>query len=347
MRNTLKALALTILLALGLCPFAQATEGPLSIALKDKAFVNGDAILLSDVATLPDGASDALKQISIGNAPTPGHNREVSRMLVKVRMISCGWNISLVAFSGSDVCDVAVQSTWIKPADIVAEARRHLASYFPTLHTDGGQVGSGDVEINLANESILRDMNPVCLPAAAHPPELRASVPQGTPTAGNVKVDVEIIQDGVVIRKIPVAFNLKLYKEVLVAQTAVAAGQTLTTENVALSRRELSEVHGACFDSVDAALGKVASVALQPAQVITSALARAPEPPVVIEPNQSVFLIVQTETLKVVTLGTALGRARRGQVARAKNISTGREVLGVAGDDSTIHVLLGGPTDVH
>ena len=337
MRHWIEQFGLTLLLAIALCPFGRATEGAFGVALKDKALVRGDAILLSDIATLTDAAPDDMRQLAISNAPTPGHGRKVSRMLVKVRMISSGCDMSRVTFSGSDVCDVSVPSACVTPAEVVNAARKHLASYFPA--------GGDDVEIDLANTGILRDMNPVRLPAGANPPELRATVPQGTPTPGNVRVDVEIVHDDAVIRKIPVYFALKLYRQVVVAQKAISAGQKLTPENIALSRRELSAVHGACYESIDAAAGMVASVALQPAQVISDTTVRRPEAPIVIEANQNVFLVVQTETLKVVTLGKALARARRGEVARARNLATGREVVGVAGDDSAIHVLLGGPSN--
>ena len=58
-----------------------------------------------------------------------------------------------------------------------------------------------------------------------------------------------------------------------------------------------------------------------------------------------VFLVVETETLRVVTIGKSLCRARRGETASARNISTGREVVGVAVGDSTIQVFLGGPSN--
>jgi flagella basal body P-ring formation protein FlgA len=294
-------------------------------------------ISLGDVATLPEGVAKEMKELPLGNAPTLGHGRKISRMLVKVRLISSGYDLSTLSFSGSDLCDVAYKSTCVAPSGIVDTARRHLASYFPA--------DLGDVEINLANDALLRDPDSVQVATGEKAPELRATLPQANPAPGNVRVDVEIIQNGVVVRKVPVNFILKLYKRVVVAQMPMAAGQKLTRENLTLSRRELSTVRGVWFDSIEAVINRVAAVPLQPAQVITGAALRKVEPPVVIEANQSVFLVVQTETLKVVTLGKALSRARLGEVARAKNLATGFEVAGVAGNDSTIHVLLGGPSD--
>jgi flagella basal body P-ring formation protein FlgA len=70
-----------------------------------------------------------------------------------------------------------------------------------------------------------------------------------------------------------------------------------------------------------------------------------PDKSLVINPNQQVFLVVQTPTLRAVTVGRSLSRARLGEVARAQNVSTGREVVGIAVDGSTIQVRLEGQTD--
>ena len=64
-----------------------------------------------------------------------------------------------------------------------------------------------------------------------------------------------------------------------------------------------------------------------------------------IKANQNVFLVVQTPTLKVVTLGRALGNAHKGEIAHARNLNTGRDVVGVAVDTGIIQVQIGGPND--
>lgn len=322
-------IVLAAALAAAACPAARAEDGPARISLRDKAILTRDVIRLADVAELGEGVPAGAAGLSLGNAPWPGNCREVSRALIKVRLVSAGFDLSRFSFCGSDVCVAELDTVRVEPDAIVAAARECLESFFPE--------GGPDVQIEL-----LREVQPVELPAAGGPPELRAAVSGSGVPLGSSRVDVSVIRDGARLKRVPVGFSVRLSRRVAVAADRIASGQRLGPADFTLATRDVTSLGDGCFSAPEELAGKVASRTIQPGEVITRRMVDDAQSPLVIKANQRVFLLVQTETLRVVTLGRAVAPARKGEMARAKNLTTGRDVVGIAVDDKTIQVPLGG-----
>ncbi len=306
-----------------------AAEGPIEIRLREAALVEGDAIRLDEVADLPEGVPEALSGLALGNAPWPGHGREVSRMLVQVRLVSAGHQLRDFRFTGADTCVVQVESLRIESDRIVKAAREHLLSHFPE--------GGPQVTVEL-----LRDVAAVTVAAGGGEVELQPALHGSGAPNGSVRVDVDLVREGRRLQRVPVSFNVRLFATAVVARRRISRGETLSEGNCVLARREIGNAPGRHLRTMDDVRGKVATRTIQPGQVLTDRLVREREKPVVIERNQRVFLVVESPTLRVVTLGRSLERARRGEPARAKNLNTGRKVLGIAVAGGTIRVPLGG-----
>ncbi len=326
-----KALRTLLLLAVLAATAAAAEAPPVAIAIRDSAQVSGDVVRLCDVADLDADAPAALRQLVLGNAPWPGNAREISRVLVKARMVSAGLDLGSVRFSGPDVCLARASFLRIAPERIAAAAQDYVRSLYP----DGG------AQVSVALE---RQVAPVVV-AAGEQPELRAVVSGTGAPAGSVRVEVEVSRDGVLLKRVPVSLTVHVSRTVGVASRMIAPGQALSPANVAFERRDVTDVDGAYVENARALAGRVADRPIAPGQVVTGRLAAAPQPPVVIRSNQRVFLVVQTPTLRVVTVGKAVGNARQGEVALARNLSTGREVVGTAAGPGIIEVQIGGPID--
>jgi len=317
-----------LLLALLAAPLV-AREAPPTVTIKDHAQVVGDVVRLCDVADVEGDAPAGLQQLVLGNAPWPGNAREISRLLVKARMITAGLEPGAVQFAGADLCTVQASFLRIGPERIVAAAQDYVRSLFP----EGGPQVSVSLERQVAPAIV----------AAGDDPKLRAVYCGSGAPSGSVRVEVEISRAGELLKRVPVSLNVRVYRTVGVARRMIAPGQALTAANVAFSRRDVTDVNGAYVGSQQALAGRVADRAIAPGQVVTGRLAAAPQPPVVVKSNQRVFLVVQTPALRVVTIGKAVGSARKGEVARARNITTGREVVGIAVDTGIIQVKIGGP----
>jgi len=314
------------LAVLSLCPSGHADDRP-SVRLKEEATVADEVITVADVATLSDDVPERAGLVVVGNAPLPGYRRSVGRALVKARLLAADVKTAGLAFSGADVCTVARESRRVSGADIAAAARDYLESCLP----DGGV----DCEVEL----LLRPAA-AFLPAENGPVELRP-VLFGGRTLGRIRVDVDLVQDDVRIRRVPVSFDVKLWRDVAVATVHIAAGDALTEKNVAFVRRQVSSQAGLCVTDPDELRGKVAAATLEAGRIVTRRTLREPEQPYVVEYNRRVFLVVRMNNLSAVCVGKSLSRARRGEQARAVNLATGREVVGTAVAEATIQVSLG------
>ncbi len=302
-------------------------EEPARVVLRAEASVSAERILLGDVADLPRQAPAELHQLPLGNAPWPGHGRQISRMLVQARLISSGYD-TLLPVGGAQVCLVKRPAARVS-GEAIAEAAVHcVRARFP----------EGGPEVLISVRSQPEDV----LVGEGEPPELRPSVAGTAAPVGKVRVDVDLLRDGLLLKRVPVSLQVSPYDRVAVASKPVSAGERLSAEKVAFTRLDLSSLQGDCLTAWAQIEGQVASRTIAPGEVIRRGMLRQPEPPVVIRPNERVFLVVRTKTLRAVTLGRATRSARLGEVATARNLTTGREVSGVACEDGAILVTLAG-----
>ena len=84
--------------------------------------------------------------------------------------------------------------------------------------------------------------------------------------------------------------------------------------------------------------GMGAARSISPDQVISAGALEEPEPELVIERNERVTLRYDNGGLKMDTAGEALHRARKGERVRVENLSSGREVEGIAVKDGVVKI---------
>jgi len=331
MKHLLHAGCIAVLLATA-APL-RADEAPLPrVVLRERAAVAGETFRLCDVASVPPGLPVEVRELSLGNSPWAGQVRRVTRGLVTLRLLAAGFDPAQFPLGGAEACVVERATTCVSADLIVAAAREHLLAQFPQ---DGPEVC---VEL-------LREVAPVLVPPAQERVELRPSVLGSAAPMGTVRVDVDLVRAGVRLRKVPLSFAVKVNDRIAVAARSIAVGEALTGAKVNFARRDVAKVGSGCFGALADLAGKVATRPIRPGQPITRRIVADAKPPYVIGLNQRVYIVLETPTLRAVTMGKSLCRARQGELARAKNLSTGREVVGVAAGDSTIRVTLEGQPD--
>ncbi|MHC4479892.1 MAG: flagellar basal body P-ring formation chaperone FlgA [Planctomycetota bacterium] len=330
-KSTLTLLAVLALATSSAVP-AGAAGDAVRIALKERAAVSGESIALQDVAQLGEGAPLEVASLPLANAPWPGQSRRVTRVLIKARLMASGHDLRGFEFVGTEDCIVESRAIRVEPEQLVDAARRHLREQFPE--------GGPEVRIEL-----LQGATPVLLSARGGPVALRPLLAgTGSPT-GTVRVYVELLRDGTRIKRVPLSFQVRVSDRVAVAARRIGPGEALSELNVRFLPRDVTAVSGICVRSRAELAGKVAARAIRPGQVVTRRMVEEAEQPLVIDLHQRVFLVAETETLRAVTVGKSLCRARLGEVARASNLVTGREVVGIAVAGSTIKVVMEGSSD--
>jgi flagella basal body P-ring formation protein FlgA len=328
MRNSTRLAALLVLTTAAATLCMGAAPETWTIGLREAVTVSGQALRLGQVAELSESAPERAADVPLGNAPWPGRIRRVTHHLVMSRLIAAGFDRGEFSLFGPEVCTVELSTLQVEGERMAEAARQHVLSFFP----DGGP----EIQVEMLDEPA-----PVLVPAAGGEPQLRPVLSgSGAPT-GLVRVDVELVRDGARLKRVPVSLMVRLYAPVAVARRRIAAGQQAVAGDVILLRREITNVHGRCLRDLAELKGMAAAHTIQPGEIITTRDLRPAERPVAIERNQRVFLIVRTATLRVQAIGVALDTARLGEVARAKNMATGREVVGLAAEQGVIRVPLG------
>jgi len=311
---------------------ADGPVGPIRINLRERALVEGERIRLSDVAVMSKGSPSGLSALALGNAPWLGSVRKVTRELVALRLASVGLQPSDYSLEGSLACLVERRHERIDPQTVVDAARQYLESRFAEV--------DADLRIEL-----LKELRPIIVATGPEPLQFVSEMAGSGPPAGRVRVDVSIVRGDTRLKAVPVSFAVRLFKQVAVAAKNIARGEEIARESISLARRDITYAQGPCVEHPDDLVGQVALHAIHAGQFITLNMVRQAQEPVVIDFNQRIFLVVESATLRIITVGRSLSRARRGEPASAKNLETGRVVTGIASGNGTLKVSFGEALD--
>jgi flagella basal body P-ring formation protein FlgA len=299
-----------------------------TVRLRKAVQVGEGVIRLADVAELPASCPAAMAGVVLGNAPWPGNRRTVSRALVHVRMLASDIPSRRYELDGARICIVERRSLTISSAELAKAARRKLAEL--TEKT------TGEIEVEL-----VRPPRPVCLPEGEADPELRASIAGEAAPVGRVRMHVDVVRGDERLDRAIVLFDVKLWRRVATARRRIATGEALSGDNVAFVRREVSRSGSSAITSADDLTGRVAARPVRAGGLVDTAVLDEPERRVVVRRNQRVRLVARIGNLRAVALGKAEATARPGEVIKAVNLTTGREVAGVVQSDGSVQVLMG------
>ena len=307
-------------------------EGRCAVTLRETATVSGDVVALGDIVDLDGNVPEGMSALPLGNAPWPGRSRRISLAIVKVRLMSAGFDAGGLEFRGGEACLVHRESRRVEAEQIVAVAKRHLEALLPS--------SGSEVEVEL-----YRKVGPVLVAVSEGAVELRPSLTSPRSPGGIVRVDVAIVRDGVTLATRPVTFTVRLYQQVAVAVRHLRRGEPVTGRDIEFVRRNVMGLADESVQGLDELTGKVLARSARPGQALTHRMLAAPLAPYVIDLNQRVYVVVETGTLRAVTVGRSLNRARKGEPVRARNLTTGRELVGTAVGPGTIRIFLEGQID--
>jgi flagellar basal body P-ring formation protein FlgA len=239
--------------------------------------------------TPADGTTLALAQLRFGPAPTQGHARTVTRTDLIQSLAAAGIRLDTVRITGADEAVVQAVTTDVPVPEMIDAATAALQAQLA--------VEGGDGEFEAPN-----NVRRVQAPPGRVSQELRARV-RNTRTGPNAAiVDVEILVDGEVSRKVPLTFALRRYHRVLKTIGTIAAGTPLGPENLALVREPMDQVTGLFLDRIDQIDGLIAARNLQPDRRLTLGDAI---PPAVVRRGDVVTVVLTRGRVKVTTKALA------------------------------------------
>lgn len=231
----------------------------------------------------------ALARIPFGPAPGGGYTRTVLRTEIVQALAAAGRDVSTCKFTGAD--EVVVQAVQVEvPQQELLDCA--LTSLQALLAVEGG-----DVEIDVPTR-----LRQVQAPPGRRSLELRGRVRGNGTHATSATVDVELLVDGELHRKVPVQFALRRFHTVLKTAGTIRAGTPLGPDNLVFAREPMAQVTGLFLDSWDQVDGLIAQRNLPANQRLTLG---DTAPPAVVHRGEVVTVVLTRGRVKVTTRAVA------------------------------------------
>jgi flagella basal body P-ring formation protein FlgA len=305
----------TILLAGVACGGGENDGKSLELRLRPAVSVRGLDVTIGDLCeVLPAGSEAlALAQVTFGPAPASGHARTVLRAEVVQALAAAGRDLTACKFTGA--AEVVVQPVVVDvPTGELLESA--TAALQALLAVEGG-----DVEFDAPAR-----VRQVQAPPGRRSQELRSRV-RGNRTGPNAAiVDVEILVDGEVCKRVPVQFTLRRYHEVLKTVGTIRAGTPLGPDNLVVAREPMAQATGLFLAALPQVEGLIAARNLQPNQRLTLGDAA---PPALVHKGEVVTVVSTRGRVKITAKAMANHDAPLGGRITLTNLQSRSALAGV------------------
>jgi len=320
MNETRRIVCLLVFTILVLCSPAWASG--ITAGIAGQAVVRGPQITFGELADISGSDEDrvhSLRNLKLGEAPSPGQRLVLSAEILGARLMA----------TGADLTDI----TWQMPPTVT------ITTALQTIAADGlamtaltalrqrlGQsADSGDITITIHGE--VRDIA-VPLGVIRLTPTFK-TIHYNMPTT----VTLDISVDDRAFSSVNVKFDLLLFRDVVIAARDIAAHEILTAADLHLERLEVGHQPGGYLTDVSRVIGLVTRRALPPGTMISAALL---EKPLLVRQGVAVTILARSGSLEVSAPGQALQDGKAGQLIRVQNSQSGKIILAQVMDSSTV-----------
>ncbi len=304
---------------------AAANLSPVSIRFKDQASVDGDKILLGDVARVIAGDERIVAQLeTLEVAKSAGFG--LTRMVDTDALFSR----SLKGFSDRYLFDYDHKAVRVTtrantlPADTLA---RLVDKFLAAQPKAPGQVRHWE---------IARAPDAIQVPLAPHSLELSFV---GSRRKGKVEVNLAIRGETRVIRNIPITLNLRLDEPVLVAKRQIARGEALGPDNVSVETRETTLINDIVISKPGKLIGNIAKVTIIPGRIVTPNMLALPP---LVKRGQEAKIIFHNGGVSVSADAVCRQDGVSGQIITAKSLANNRLVRVRVTDEGMLEPVPGG-----
>lgn len=281
----------------------------LSLTFPAEATVNGDQILLADVAKIEGTADEvaALGKISLGVSPVTGMSVPYTEGRIRVRLRQCSLDPDAITISCPKIMTVTRLATKVDGEVIVATAEQWLRDRLTV--TDTAEV----------------TMMPLRIPTDVQLPDGQLSwecTEVGGATGSLRSVQVRIAVENRLVWSGLVSFRLQRCGMVLVAKSNLARNAPVTANDVSLQRSDLSETRGTPLTDVAQLDHCRAATLLHAGDVLTTACI---ETTPIVKCNEDVRVFVVCGALVVHSRAVACSDGVLGAVISVRNPVTRQE----------------------
>lgn len=162
--------------------------------------------------------------------------------------------------------------------------------------------------------------------------ELEASLPAGAKSWGRTSVTVRCRAERGWTVFVPV--HIRVVTDYLVTAAPLAQGQTITADDLARRRGDLSDLPTGVLTDEQEALGRSASYSIGAGRPLRADMLRQP---IVILQNQTVKIVSKGSGFQVSNEGRALNKAQEGQIVQIR-LPNGQIITGIARTGGVVEI---------
>jgi flagellar basal body P-ring formation protein FlgA len=297
-----------------------ASQPRLTIHLPRDVAVESENLTLGQIAVVTGEEALVAKarDIELGRISVAGQIVTIDRSLILSRLACSGMPACNPVMSGADKVTVRRMAKVIKSSNIIESASSFLAGSIK--------------ERAIARWEPVRTPADVILPAQTQNVEL---VPRlvSRGVNGQAVTEVGVVADGKQIDTRQVIFRAKYNIHRAITVMDVKEGVTLTANNTRTEEVISDEPEPAEWA---APYGLVAVRNLPTGTVVSSNMAKSPQPPVVIERNQTVVIRIERAGLVVTAMGKATQQGKLGECIKVRNVDSQRVIMAKVNEDGTV-----------
>ena len=291
----------------------------LTIVIAPESIVSGQHFTLGDIADISGNDPDRitqLRQIRLGNTPSPGRSFVFSQEILGIRLQAARVDLTGIAWKIPPQFRITAASQALDGQLLLAEAEQYLKS----------RLTGADVVIAPINQP-----GAVLLPPGdiTYTMELPYGVKYNSPTT--ISIGIQVAGQPFTVAQL--RFSVNRYEQVAVATRALAAGELLTADSISFERRDIGRMPPGYFTNPDKLLGLTVKRQLAPGTAITDSMLAKP---VLIRRGQTVTIVAKIGGIEVNAPGIALQSGSESQFIRVKNAGSNKIITGQIVDETTV-----------
>ena len=299
--------------------FAEVT----SVTIHKRSSVSDAMILLGEISDIRGEdhyLNKKLGSIVIGRSPQPDRSRYIDERYIEVRLKQNKIDLASVDVRYPEKIEVYREYTRISKDRIKEIILEYLENAIP-WDKDSVEIRV----VNIPSDLILPQGRVTCdvTPLKHWTYMGRGSIPLIFKVNDTFK------------KKIWVAVEIDVFGEVVVSPKHLGKFKVVSKEDVRLEKRNLSQLPRNTVSALEEAIGKRTKRVIDANSVITADMLDIPP---VVRRGDLVTLIVETDALKITTLGEVKESAIKGETIRVLNVSSQKEIYGMVVDSSTVKV---------
>ena len=293
------------------------------INLFERMEIEKDSILLGDIGHIlgeDHQEVEAVKNVVLGNSPLVGKKKQINRDMIISRIKLSGIDLATIQLISPDKVEIIRSSEKIPHEKIKKIVLTYLEKALPW---DRDNVKIKDIRIT----------NNIILPKGKI--TYKVDSPPNNDYVGLTPITVYFYVNGKLEESLLVTLDIEVMSDIVVTRKPLGRYKLITEEDIYLEKMDLTKVPSNVITRCEDVLGKRTRRTIDSNVALRSDLVELPP---LIKRGDIVKIIVESEGLKVTTLGQAKEKGRRGEMIKVINVDSTKVIYARVLDSNNVKV---------